>query len=461
MRKTTKKLLTLGALSTAIVPIATTISCGKEIVEVVVKDNRKKPKVEPLPEMHFNANPAGAFAEVGDTIDLEYTAYFGGGEILGGKTTKTNVTVGNSSDLPHAALAKRVAELNLELNKEQFASVLVPLDYPIVEYKGQIVYYRLKVTKLVKKSTNSNTVNTKIAEQYDEVLFDVTETKDSDNSLVTSERHFNYKIGSLKEDPNNLKKVYEDAIIGMHQGEEREMHYTYPVNSATGSLSGKSVVFLIVLHTINKAVYFKQSSNITSFNNAPSGSFAETGDTVNLEFTPYFNGTMLPTGKKVISHYVVGHTNANIDEALAKRIKEVHLEVNKEQTIYVLPTGAHSNKLLTYKIKITSITKAASNHNATDSKIASVHDTVVFDFMGFEDASKLAFEGGTAANYRIDSLNNTPPSFINGFETQMIGMHVGETKVVHVIFPANYQKRILRNKHATFVVILHSIVKHP
>lgn len=201
MKRTTKKLLALGALSTAIIPLATTISCGKEIVEVIVQDNRQKPKVETIPEMQFNANPTGDFVEAGDRIDLEYTGYFEGSVILGGKIVKTNVEVGSTTDIPNAALAKRISEINLEVNKEQFTSILMPSNFPVNDYKNQVVHYKIKVTKITKAATNHNKVKTGIAKQYDGATFDVIGTKDLDGSLISGFRTQNKHITSLKDDP--------------------------------------------------------------------------------------------------------------------------------------------------------------------------------------------------------------------------------------------------------------------
>ena len=458
MKKATKKLLTLGALSTAIIPLAATISCGKEIVEVIIQDNRPKPKAEVKPEIHFNGNPTGDFAEAGDRVDIEYTGYFKGDEILGGKTVKTNIEIGSATDIPNIALTLRIAEMNLEVGKEQFASILMPSNFPVNELKNQIVHYKIKITKLTKAATNHNTIKREVAEQYDKVTFDVFGTKDSDGSFLVGQKQYGKIIASLNDDPAAARMPYEAGIVGMRQGEEKEIHYTYPSDHPTASLRNQSVTFLIIMHKIEKTVHFTQS-NISAFNSTPTGSFAEIGDTVNIEFTPYFNGTALPIGKKVVNNHVVGQVHQDIDAMLAERIKEAHLEVNKEQTIYVLPrVGTYRNKLLTYKVKVTSLTKAAANHNVVDANVIQQGDKVNFDFIGFVKGTGIQFLGGTSSHYVLNSLDK-PASFIPGYEAQMVGLHVGETKLVNVTFPANYSSANLRNKQATFVVIVHAITK--
>lgn len=79
-------------------------------------------------------------------------------------------------------------------------------------------------------------------------------------------------------------------------------------------------------------------------------------------------------------------------------------------------------------------------------------DYSVIDFEGFVDG--VAFDGGSAKNY---SLKIGSGSFIPGFEEQMIGMNIGETKEVNVKFPESYGSADLAGKDAMFKVTLHEI----
>lgn len=74
-------------------------------------------------------------------------------------------------------------------------------------------------------------------------------------------------------------------------------------------------------------------------------------------------------------------------------------------------------------------------------------DVCVIDFEGKIDG--IPFQGGTAADYSLEVGSNT---FIPGFEEQMLGMNVGETKDLLVNFPENYGKDELNGKEATFTV---------
>lgn len=79
-------------------------------------------------------------------------------------------------------------------------------------------------------------------------------------------------------------------------------------------------------------------------------------------------------------------------------------------------------------------------------------DTVVLDFDGSVNGAP--FEGGKAENY---SLELGSESFIPGFEEQLVGVAVGESKDVEVTFPEGYHAAELAGKPAVFKVIIHEI----
>ena len=79
-------------------------------------------------------------------------------------------------------------------------------------------------------------------------------------------------------------------------------------------------------------------------------------------------------------------------------------------------------------------------------------DTVNIDFSGSVDGEK--FAGGTAEGYDLELGSG---SFIPGFEEQVAGMSIGEEKDIVVRFPADYQAENLRDKDATFHIVLHAI----
>ncbi len=79
-------------------------------------------------------------------------------------------------------------------------------------------------------------------------------------------------------------------------------------------------------------------------------------------------------------------------------------------------------------------------------------DIVTIDFVGTVDGVK--FDGGEAEGY---DLTLGSGAFIPGFEEQVVGMNIGETKDVNVTFPENYQAENLKGKAAVFAVTLHKI----
>ena len=79
-------------------------------------------------------------------------------------------------------------------------------------------------------------------------------------------------------------------------------------------------------------------------------------------------------------------------------------------------------------------------------------DLTVIDFEGKVDG--VAFKGGTAKAYELEIGSH---SFIEGFEEQIVGMNIGDTRDIFVTFPTNYQEKTLAGKPAVFTIVLHGI----
>ena len=79
-------------------------------------------------------------------------------------------------------------------------------------------------------------------------------------------------------------------------------------------------------------------------------------------------------------------------------------------------------------------------------------DTVVIDFDGTVDGEH--FDGGKAENYDLTLGSH---SFIAGFEEQVEGMKVDESKDIKVKFPDDYFTKELSGKDAVFAVTVHEI----
>lgn len=79
-------------------------------------------------------------------------------------------------------------------------------------------------------------------------------------------------------------------------------------------------------------------------------------------------------------------------------------------------------------------------------------DTVNIDYEGLLDGK--AFEGGTA---QASNLEIGSGSFIDGFEDQLIGAKVGESKSIKVTFPEDYGNEELNGKEVVFNVKINYI----
>lgn len=79
-------------------------------------------------------------------------------------------------------------------------------------------------------------------------------------------------------------------------------------------------------------------------------------------------------------------------------------------------------------------------------------DMVNLDYCGKIDG--VTFDGGTAKDQKLVIGSGT---FIPGFEEQMVGMKLGETKDLNVKFPDNYGAENLAGKDAVFTVTVNKI----
>ena len=79
-------------------------------------------------------------------------------------------------------------------------------------------------------------------------------------------------------------------------------------------------------------------------------------------------------------------------------------------------------------------------------------DQVNLDYSGKTDG--VAFDGGTAEGQTLTIGSHT---FIEGFEEQLVGMNIGETKDINVTFPEDYHAEELKGKPAVFTVKINGI----
>lgn len=79
-------------------------------------------------------------------------------------------------------------------------------------------------------------------------------------------------------------------------------------------------------------------------------------------------------------------------------------------------------------------------------------DIAIIDFVGRAKGEE--FEGGKGTDYNLEIGSNT---FIPGFEDQLVGVAVGETKDVTVTFPEDYPNEDLKGQEAVFTVTVKGI----
>ena len=84
-------------------------------------------------------------------------------------------------------------------------------------------------------------------------------------------------------------------------------------------------------------------------------------------------------------------------------------------------------------------------------KTAENGDTVIIDFAGFMGNEQ--FEGGTGYGYPLKLGSGT---FVPGFEEQLVGAKIGETRDVNITFPTNYYPG-LAGKDVVFKVTIKDI----
>lgn len=100
---------------------------------------------------------------------------------------------------------------------------------------------------------------------------------------------------------------------------------------------------------------------------------------------------------------------------------------------------------------IESIRNSFAEIKTKDGDTAELDDIAVIDFKGTIDGK--AFDGGSDKNYSLTLGSNT---FIPGFEEGIVGMKVGETKVLHLQFPETYYPELAGQK-VDFEVTLNEI----
>lgn len=92
--------------------------------------------------------------------------------------------------------------------------------------------------------------------------------------------------------------------------------------------------------------------------------------------------------------------------------------------------------------------------NTDTSLVVQNGDTVSIDFVGTIDGEEFQ---GSSTNGKSEQLLIGSGSYIDDFEEQLIGHHVGETVQVAVTFPEDYPDDTLRNIEAVYDTTINGI----
>jgi trigger factor len=102
--------------------------------------------------------------------------------------------------------------------------------------------------------------------------------------------------------------------------------------------------------------------------------------------------------------------------------------------------------------ELENIAKSMSETKVSNKETLEKGDIAVIDFKGYIDGKPM--ENGSAEAYPLEIGSG---SFIEGFEDQLIGMKVGESRRIKVKFPENYGAKEIAGKEAEFDVTLQEI----
>jgi len=101
--------------------------------------------------------------------------------------------------------------------------------------------------------------------------------------------------------------------------------------------------------------------------------------------------------------------------------------------------------------ELQNIAKSMAEVKDSDKEVVEKGDIAIIDFKGFVDGKEM--DNGSATDYPLELGSG---AFVPGFEEQIEGMKVGESKKIKVTFPENYAKE-LAGKEAEFEVTLKKI----
>ena len=134
-------------------------------------------------------------------------------------------------------------------------------------------------------------------------------------------------------------------------------------------------------------------------------------------------------------------SSTKFDKALTLAdYKGITLETSSEEF------GEFYDKVIVSDIKNNSLYIEKTEGTVAEGDIANI------DYVGKKDG--VAFSGGTAEGYDLEIGSN---SFIDGFESGLIGAEIGKTTELNLTFPENYGNEELNGADVVFTVTVNSV----
>ena len=232
---------------------------------------------------------------------------------------------------------------------------------------------------------------------------------------------------------NELKLEFTVEAEKFNEGIKRVFNKNSKYFNIPGFRKGKAPMQIVERYYGNEIFYED------AFNEIVPDIFDEEVEKAGLEVVsrPQIDIVQMEKGKDLIFTAIV---NTKPDVKLAK-----YKGIDLEKTTYKVTDKDIEDEL-------NKMAERNSRMISVEDRPAKKGDTTVIDFLGTVNGEE--FEGGKAENYDLVLGSN---SFIPGFEDQVIGMKIDETKDVKVTFPEDYFSKELAGKAAVFKVTVHEI----
>ncbi len=161
-------------------------------------------------------------------------------------------------------------------------------------------------------------------------------------------------------------------------------------------------------------------------------------------------GLMLMAGVMAVSMCACGSNSDTAEkqtEAVNENVAEgVTIPEYTSLTVQVDKAEVTDDDILSY------INSSVLTYYPVTDRAVAEGDTVTIDYVGKLDGE--AFEGGSAEGYALTIGSGT---FIEGFESGLIGVMPGETVDLELSFPTNYHASDLAGEEVVFTVTVHNI----